>query len=104
MYRFILPLVLAMPAIAQESEDKYFYTRQQCGPAVTMIQDAVIGYNELALFSGTGLTFSVEGTPYEGGSMFFVNQDSGTWTLLTMYGDGTACITALGIDFEPYTQ
>ena len=104
MYRFILPLVLAMPAVAQESEDKYFYTRQQCGPAVEMMQDAVIGYNELALFTGTGLTFGVEGIPYQGGSIFFVNQDTGTWTLLTLYGDGTACITAIGTDFEPYTQ
>lgn len=103
MLRSLLMLILATPAVAQEA-DKYFYTRQQCGPAVEMMQDAVIGYNELALFTGTGLAFSVEGTPYQGGSMFFVNQDTGTWTLLTLYGDGTACITALGTDFEPYTQ
>jgi len=36
--------------------------------------------------------------------MFFVNQDTGTWSLMMLYGDGTACMTAIGTEFKPYTD
>ena len=35
--------------------------------------------------------------------MMFVNQDTGTWSLITLYPDGTGCMVATGRDFEPYS-
>lgn len=103
MLRLIaLILILAAPAVAQDYQ--YFYTRQNCGPAPLMMQEAVITYNEKALFTAIGMTFGSTGVPYTGGSMFLVNQDTGTWTLLTIYEDGTACVTAVGGEFEPFVE
>ena len=104
LYTIPLVLVLATTALFAQSlsDKKYFYTRQECAPASEMMQTVVQKYGEQALFTGAGLAIGYEGEPFTGGSMFFVNQDSGTWSLLTLYGDGTACMTAAGTDFEPF--
>ena len=100
---FALGITLVFPSIAEETNKKYFYTRQECYPAMEFME-LVINWGELALFTATGMTMSYEGTPFTGGSMFFVNQESGTWTLGTAYADGTVCINAAGTDFKPYTK
>jgi hypothetical protein len=87
-----------------QEETKYFYTRQECGPALVLLQNIVDNYNEEALFTGSNVSFGVDGMPYQGAGLFLVNQDTGTWSMLTMYGDGTACLTALGTEFEPYVD
>ena len=104
MLRLALALCLGIStaAIAQE-ETKYFHTKQECAPVEVMI-DVVRNYGEEPLFTGQSLTFSIEGQSFTGGSMFFVNQDTGTWTMLTMYRDGTACMSAVGTEFKPYVQ
>lgn len=91
-------------ATAQDTEKKYFYTRQECEPAATVMQNLVQKYQETALFTGEGIQFDYEGTPFTGGVMFLVNQLTGTWTLITLYADGTACVTAVGNRFEPFTN
>lgn len=107
MLRFTLACVLGTllmsPSIAQETDTKYFITRQDCDPALTMLE-VVTKYGEEPLFTGTGMQFSYQGQPFTGGVMFFVNQDTGTWSLVTVYGDGTACMTAIGTDFSPYIK
>ena len=100
---FVLGITIVFPSIAEETNKKYFYTRQECYPAMDFME-LVISWGELALFTGTGITMSYEGDPFTGGSMFFVNQNSGTWTLGTAYADGTVCINGAGTDFEPYTN
>ena len=90
-------------ATAQDTQKKYFYTRQECDPAATVMKNLVQGYGETALFTGQGIQFDYEGTPFTGGVMFMVNQDTGTWTLITLYGDGTACVTAVGNEFGPFS-
>jgi len=103
---YTLPLVLfalVTTVLAQAANDqKYFYTRQECDPAATVMQNLVQKYQETALFTGEGIQFDYEGTPYTGGAMFLVNQDTGTWTLITLYADGSACVTAVGNKFEPF--
>jgi hypothetical protein len=91
-------------ATAQDTQKKYFYTRQECDPAATVMQKLVQDYGESALFTGESVQFNYDGTPFKGGSMFLVNQDTGTWTLISLYVDGTACVTAVGNSFEPFTN
>ena len=100
LFLFLIPNFV----LAQEDSRKYFYTRQECEPLGKIMQDIVNRWGETPLFTGEGLTFDYEGTPFTGGSMFMVNQDTGSWTLLTLYGDGTACVSAVGTQFEPYTD
>lgn len=106
--KFLLISLLAfVPTIsyAQSTEDpskKYFYTRQECEPVPMVLSRLKYNWGEEPLWSGMGLTFGNTGQPFTGSSMFFVNQDTGSWTLATLYADGHACITAVGTAFEPY--
>ena len=101
---FIAVCLLAASSVyAQQEDTKYFYTKQDCYPLSAFMNTVVNNYKEQALFTGSGLTISANGTPFNGGVMFFVNQDTGTWTLATLYPDGMVCINAVGTDFEPFS-
>lgn len=94
--------LLATPVAAQDM--RTFFTRQDCWPVLEFVNVTINVFGELPLFTGVGITQAADDTPVEGAVMFYVNQDSGTWTLATLYGDGSVCINATGNDFEPYAQ
>jgi len=97
-------LSLASVASAQEPQNnKFLYTRQGCDPFVEVVEVVSGKYGEEPLFVGEGLQFGTNGQPYTGGAMFLVNQNTGSWSLIHLYGDGTACVTAVGTGFTPYT-
>lgn len=104
MFRLALAVVLGLsvnPAIAQEDTSKRFYTMQGCDQWEKMA--AVTGkYNEEILFIGDIRQFHQSGQPYNGGMLFSVNQDTGTWSLISLWPDGTACMVGSGENFSPY--
>ena len=77
---FILSL-LATPAL---SEDR-------CGNTIAMIEKLHSAYEEYAV---------VEGLYNDSGTLFsmFVNIETGTWSLLESYTDGTSCFVLVGQD------
>lgn len=91
------------PPTPDPNRSKWFYTRQECMPLPRMLENTMKKYGEEALFVGNGLTIAQDGTPFTGGTMFLVNQDTGTWSLITLYQDGTACLSAAGTDFDPFS-
>lgn len=97
--------LLATTAFAQEqNQGKRFITIQACDPVVKMSDLVMNKYGEQPLFQGEGLQFAAtNGQPFKSSMMFFVNQDSGTWSLVSLYPDGTACMVANGRKFEPYS-
>ena len=97
--------LLATTAFAQEqNQSKRFITTQACDPVVKMSDVVMNKYGEQPLFQGEGIQFAAPtGQPYKSAMMFFVNQDSGTWSLVSLYEDGTACMVANGRNFEPYS-
>ena len=99
---FCLGLTFSFSANAQSTE-KFLYTRQSCDPFAKIIETMSGKYGEQPLFVGQGLQFGMQGETYTGGAMFLVNQDTGSWSLIHLYGDGTACVTAIGTNFEPYS-
>tara|TARA_Y100000389_G_scaffold5006_1_gene4713 strand:+ start:441 stop:806 length:366 start_codon:yes stop_codon:yes gene_type:complete len=108
-YLIALSLILTVSSAStqetmpQPNDMKTFITKQPCAPVVDMLRTPY-KYGERILFTGEGVQFSAgDGRPYNGGAFFFVNQDTGTWTLVSVYGDGIACLVANGKDFEPYT-
>jgi len=106
MFRLALAFVLGLSttlSVNAQSSDKFLYTRQGCDPFEKIIDVMTNKYGEQPLFVGQGLQFGMQGETYTGGAMFLVNQNTGTWSLLTLYGDGTACVTAVGTNFEPYS-
>lgn len=99
---FVLGLSTTLSVNAQSNDNKFFMTRQGCDSVITVFEQIAGNYGEEPLFTGQGLQFGVDGTPFTGGAMLTVNQDTGTWSLIHLYGDGMACVTAVGTDFEPY--
>ena len=76
--------------------------RQPCDRAEKMFE-TIKRYEELMLFTGEGLTFGVQNQVYNGQMFFFVNQETGSWTMLQVYKDGMACMIFNGKKFEPFT-
>lgn len=106
MFRLALAFVLGLSttlSVNAQSNEKFFITRQGCDSVITVFENIAGKYGEEPLFTGQGLQFGPDGTPYPGGAMLTVNQDTGTWSLMHLYSDGTACVTAVGTDFEPYS-
>ena len=101
LFSVLLVVFYSTQSLAQES--KMMMTRQICDPVELMMQ-TIIKYNEQPLFSTSTLTQHVSGEWFEGETMFFVNQDTGTYSMITLYADGTACMQAVGTNFEPYTD
>ncbi len=92
------------PALAQTTNTaKIFIAKQPCDVLSKMI-DVVKGYNEELLFLGEGMSFAAQsGKGFMGGMMFFTNQNTGTWSMLQVFGDGTGCLVMNGKDFAPYS-
>ena len=91
-----------MLAQQQQNTAKTFITKQPCDLLPKMM-DVIKGYNEELLFMGEGMSFAAQGGQgFMGGMMFFTNQETGTWSMLQLYGDGTACLVMNGRNFAPY--
>ena len=102
-----MALLLPTIALAQETPKtsaKTFYGTQACDDVMSMTNTVVGKYGEQPLFKGMGIQFSAaDGKGYAGSMMMFVNQDTGSWSLITLYLDGTGCMVATGREFEPYS-
>ena len=82
---------------------KIFVAKQPCDVLPKMME-VIKGYKEELLFLGEGMSFAAQsGKGFMGGMMFFTNQDTGTWSMLQLYGDGTACLVINGRGFVPYS-
>jgi hypothetical protein len=95
-----LSLVLVLPTWAYAQQVKNFYTVSECGAPLDQFSFS-IDLDEEILFEGTSVVKGSSGTPFFGGMLFTVNQDTGTWTLFSLYADGTVCTIAFGEDFQP---
>ena len=95
--------LLAPTANAQQT--KQFIVSQPCDNVLSMTDKIVSEYGEEPLFVGIGNQLSArDGNWYSSSMMYFVNQASGTWSLVSLYQDGTACMVAAGTKFEPYSD
>ena len=106
MLRFTLAFILCLAApivSAQEPpQDKRFFAMQSCDNPLTMTDLIIRKYGEQPLFRGEGMQFHVSGQMYTSDMMCFVNQQTGSWSLVALYKDGVACMIANGRNFEPY--
>lgn len=91
---------------AQENntaDSKLYLIRALCDP-IAKISEVFKKYEEQLLFTGDFMTFHAQsGQPFQGGMLFYVNQDTGTYTVLQIFADGTGCILGNGRNFKPYT-
>lgn len=98
----MIRLALILILVATVGQAKTFITQQPCD-AFDQMFTTIDKYEEQLLFTGEVMQFAPpNGQTYRSGMFFFVNQDTGTWSLISLYGDGTACMIANGRNFEPY--
>ena len=96
--------LLVAPFAVQAQQSKKFLVEQICEPVQLMAAKVMLDYGEQPLFGAKGIQFSaVDGEAYKSDMMYFVNQDTGTWTLISLYGDGIGCMVATGNNFKPYS-
>jgi hypothetical protein len=97
----IVSILTIQPLAAQEF--KSFQAKQLCGPwknvAFTLKE-----YNEDVLFTADGQQIDLQNKSFKSGMIFQVNQETSTWSLVSIYGDGTACVVATGNAFRPYSK
>jgi len=87
----------------EEDMGKMVMLRSPCDKLPKMLE-TVKRYKETLLFTATGLTFSAQfGQPYRGAMFFYVNQDTGSYTVLQVFKDGMACMLINGKNFDPFT-
>jgi len=90
------------PTTPQSPTAKQFIAVQQCDDVIK-IMETISKYTENPLFEAQTITQSAtNGQWYEGKSMMFVNWETGTYSFVTLYPDGTACMQAIGKEFKPY--
>jgi len=90
------------PTTPQSPTAKQFIAVQACDDVIK-IMDTIAKYTENPLFEAQTITQSATtGQWFEGKSMMFVNWETGTYSFVTLYPDGTACMQAIGKEFQPY--
>ena len=102
----VVPTVVSAqeaPQRPQSPTAKQFIAVQDCDDVIK-IMETISKYTENPLFEAQTITQSANnGQWYEGKSMMFVNWETGTYSFVTLYPDGTACMTAVGKEFQPYS-
>lgn len=89
------------PAVPAPERANTFWTGNECAP-FAIVRQYTVNLNQKALFIGKGEQLLPNLEILNSEIMFFVNQDTGTWTLLTLWPNQVACLVAKGTDFRPY--
>jgi hypothetical protein len=99
IYKFIAVLTLVLIALPANAKQMKFIGVQDCGPVKKITQNTVVNWGEKPLIRAQGVQFG-----HESSMMYFVNQDTGTWSLIALYPDSIACVIAAGTKFTPYSE
>jgi cell wall assembly regulator SMI1 len=93
-------------AIAQEApvQSPVFIARQQCGIAEDIARESGGEYGEKILFTGKLYQNHAVAGPVWTDFVFAVNQDTGTWSLVSLLDGVYACYVANGLEFEAWTK
>lgn len=79
-----------------------------CSDYDTIVMDLMNNYNEKLLFHGDGITTHIDNNGISvdivSHTQMFVNQNTGTWSLIQVYNGGNTCYVTGGARFEPYVD
>lgn len=108
---FSVALILAANiSSAQETEPHRttFLSVNFCSDYDTVVMDLVNNYNEKLLFHGDGVITHIDSNSVTADivshTQMFVNQNTGTWSLIQVYNGGNTCYVTGGTRFEPYVD
>jgi len=104
IYKFIAVLTLIIIALPANAKQMAALSVQDCGPVKQITQNTVVNWGEKPLIRAQGVQWGPKGDKYESAMMYFVNQSTGTWSLIALYPDSIACVIAAGTKFTPYSE
>ena len=102
--------LLGSPAVAQETQTPTYsilYTSHVCDTYENIVGWIEGEFKEEILFRGVGTATYEDQTSYgelDGVMQYFVNQDTGTWSMVYVFEINKVCIMASGINFQPYSD
>jgi hypothetical protein len=102
MLKYLLPLTIAASGVVAQ-EIPPFKAVQSC-ETLPYMASQVKQYGEEILFNGKILQQHESGQFVKTEFVFSTNQETGSWTLVSLFPNGWACMVANGSDFEPYTE
>jgi hypothetical protein len=98
-----IALGLLLSTKTASAQDVIFTAEQYCS-SHSAIQQAVATYDEEILFSGKIFQNHILVGSMWSEFVFSVNQTTGSWTLVNLVDEDTACFVASGKDFKPYSK
>jgi len=101
--KYLIPLLLltATPLAAQDEQVATYVSSQHCTSYDSIVEEAAGAFGEKILFHGNVIQQHISGQYTTSPMIFSVNQESGTWTLISVFADNWACQVAGGIEFTP---
>lgn len=102
-YLILITVLLTTSVSAQEVPP--FYSVQHCD-TFKIVSQEVESFGETILFNGevTQLMAGPDGTFMKSQFVFTTNQDTGTWSLISLFPNMWACTIASGDNFKPYIK
>ena len=104
IYKIIAVLTLVLIALPAHAASKKMIAVQECDHVKALTQRVVVNWGEKPLIQSQGIQFGPDNSKYESSMMYFVNQSTGTWSLLALYPQNMACVIAAGTKFTPYSE
>lgn len=102
MLKYLIPtILLSTGAFAQEVPP--FHSVQACGTMPDMAEQ-MREYGEEILFNGKILQQHISGQLVDTEFVFSTNQDTGSWTMISLFPNGWSCLVANGTGFEPFIR
>lgn len=99
------PIQEQQPTPPPAPPNVFFQSLQYCGMVGDVMRGVVLPAEQKPLFKGNGMQVELrEQKQYFSEMAFFVNQDTGTWTLAALYPGDLVCIIATGVEFEPVSS
>lgn len=98
-----IALALFLTSTTASAQDFVFTSQQSCADYSTIIRE-IKDFGEEILFTGNMFQNHALVGPVWSEFAFLVNQETGSWSIVTLLDEDIGCYVASGINFEPYVK
>lgn len=98
-------LVLTTVAGSVAAQESVFYPMKSyadCGKSEDIVSAYLHNYNETPYFSGIGYLTLDQDTTKSGFLVIASNLDTGSFSVVMNFTDGTSCVVVSGLKFQPF--
>ena len=97
-----LPLTLLSTVATAENSFFTLPTLSECGKSEDVVGAYLQNFNETPYFNGIGYVFLDQETTRSGFLVVAANLDTGTFSVVMNFTDGTSCVVVSGTQFKPF--